>query len=471
MAYKILIVDDDLDFCKDMTRVLQIFGEIKTVHSIEEFNQAYIPHSFDIALIDLRLKDKTEGLEAVKFIHEEEPGLPIIVMTSYASIENALEATELGAKTYIQKSRVTLQDIMLIVQKTLDEVRFSHQIESALESRDKIIGNDKGLASELNIAMHAAKSGENSILIRGETGTGKELVARYIHQNGIRKEHPFITCVIPSIPESLLASELFGHEKGTFTGASERHIGYLEQADKGILFLDEIGDLPNSVQIHLLRFLDDKIIKRVGGTKDIELNVQIISATNQNLENLMEEGKFRKDLYYRIKGITINLPPLRERSDDIQLLAEYFLKRLFKNNKTPANEYSEDAMKMLLKYDWPGNVRELKQTIENAALNAEMISSKKITLGTLPSDMRERQSSAKIRNQQNMGIDYILAETEMKYIFEALKKTGGRKSEACSLLGFSNRFILRRRVLSIFSKFPELKEIYPDIAEQFDNMA
>ena len=460
----ILIIDDDKKFVERVKNALVHLGKITAGYSEGDFYALFRPHVYDLLLIDMRLKEEKEGLELLKYAREEDPAVPVVVITAYASVDTAIEALQTGAKTYIQKEKILETELVAIVERYIQEKKANERIEFLLKERGKIhiVGEDPKIEAVLKLCRLAAEDGESSVLIRGETGTGKELIARFIHETGKRKEGPFVAVAISSLNKDTITSELFGHEKGAFTGANSRHQGYFEQAHKGVLFLDEIGDLSLDVQKMLLRVLETKTFRRLGGKQDIEVDIQLLTATNAPLEKMVEQGTFRSDLYYRLKVIEIVLPPLRERKNDIMLLAEYFLKDLYKKGRTTAKRFSSDVEQVFLQFHWPGNVRELKNVVERAGLMAKLGMSEIITLAHLPNDL----SPKKIRKEVN-NVEKILAETELIHIQDALGKTGWKKTEAWRILGYKNRFILRRRVVKIFNKFPEFAEVYRKLYKAF----
>jgi len=269
-----------------------------------------------------------------------------------------------------------------------------------------------------------ARDGETTVLIRGETGTGKELVARGIQRLGVRKEGPFVSVALTDINPETITSELFGHEKGAFTGAVARYHGFFEQAHKGVLFMDEIGDLPHDIQVKLLRVLDQKRFRRMGGTEDISVDVQMVTATNRPLEEMIKDGRFREDLYYRLKVFEIHLPPLRERRSDIQLLAEYFLHQIRSKGRTPAKGFTDDANGMMLNYRWPGNVRELKSVVESAALRCRLEGMERISRNHIVPLLMSQEMST---DETEGGISRALAEHELKMVETALIRSGVRR--------------------------------------------
>ena len=464
---RILIIDDDQNFAAWLKETLINLCRVDLGYTEEDFFKLFCPHKYELLILDMKIKTSKEGLTLLKYAKEEEPTLPILIITGYGTIDTAVEAFQAGAKSFIQKDKIKREkkELLSIVKQCLEERRAQKRIEILLKERKKaiIIGESTSIREVLELCQIAAKDGMSNVLIRGETGTGKELVARYIHEIGMRKEGPFVSVAIPALNKETIVSELFGHEKGAFTGADNKHIGYFEQAHEGILFLDEIGDLSYEAQKMLLRVIETNVFRRVGGKKDIKVNVQIITATNRPLEEMIEKGIFRPDLYYRLKVIEIVLPPLKERKEDIPLLANYFLKELYHKGRSTAKKFSDEVLNRFLSYSWPGNIRELKHIIEFSALRARLDHSETITMRYLPSEFEAPGKNI----FQKKNIDMILAETELSYVQMAMEKTNWHKVKAAELLGYPNRYAFRRRILKILSKYPELGASFPEIKKKY----
>lgn len=456
----IFLIDDDPDFVKWVRKALKGRMCVTAGYGKEDFYRLFTPYKYDLVLLDLRLKKNKEGLDLLRYIKEEDPLVPVIVITAYASIDTAVEALQNGAITYIEKKKISERELLLLVERLIEEKRAKERIEALLREKERlaIVGESPKIKRALQLAKTAAEDGESTVLIRGETGTGKELIARFIHETGKRREGPFVSVAISALNRETLSSELFGHEKGAFTGAYQKHTGYFEQAHRGVLFLDEIGELDLNVQKMLLRVLETHTLRRLGGTKDIKLDFQLVTATNAPLEEMVDKGLFRRDLYYRLKVVEIVLPPLRERKEDIKLLADYFLKALKKKGRTEAEEFSDEVIRIFLDYPWPGNVRELKHVVEFAALRAKLTQSPKIFKSHLPENLQNE--SPLPSSETPLNIQKILAEMELSYIEKALKKTSWKKKEAWKLLGYSSRFAMTRRIKKWFKKFPELEQKY-----------
>jgi len=455
MPDTIYIIDDDDQLRKSFHKLLTEEGyQVESAASGEAGLKLIRQSIPDVVIIDIRLPGMN-GLETFQAIHGLDPKLPVIIMTAFGTTETAIEATKMGAFDYILKP-FEIPDMLRVIAKAIEAGRF---MRSPIEmdtipqnsSREAIIGRS-GPMQEVYKAIGRVSSTDATVLIRGESGTGKELVARAIYQHSLREKKPFLVINCVAIPETLLESELFGYEKGTFTGATHRRIGKIEQAHGGTVFLDEIGDMPFGLQSKILRLLQEKSIERLGGRETIPVDVRIIAATNRNLETALEENRFREDLYYRLKVITIWLPPLEERKSDIPLLTDYFLSRYAAEVGIDNPGISEAAKKILSRYAWPGNVRELANVIHKALifnrgapLSAEEISQ----------TIREKNAA---RNTDGANRDQLLQEWIRErlttrsgatlfddcidrfssiLISEALHMTAGNRSSAAKLLGLS----------------------------------
>ncbi|MEO0129638.1 MAG: sigma-54 dependent transcriptional regulator [candidate division WOR-3 bacterium] len=492
----ILIVDDDKEFTRSLTRVLGEEYAIEIAENPEEARKIFSPLKFDVVLLDICFNPETkdrQGIELLKEFKSEDPDISVIMMTAYGDIDTAVESLKIGAEDYIQKGKASLIDYKNRIELLFREGRLRRKVSRLQKEIEKfepseIIGEDIKIQEVRRQIRLVAEEGKTTVLIRGETGTGKELVARAIHREGIRREGPYVVVALSALNKETIASDLFGHEKGAYTGATGRRIGFIEEANGGILFLDEIGDLDLDIQVKLLRVIENREFVRMGSNRPIKVDIQLITATHRPLEKLIEEGKFREDLYYRLKAYVIELPPLRERKGDIPLLARHFLNLLIKQGRSTAHTISDEAMERLIAYNWPGNVRELKQTIENAVLNARLEGDEIITSKHLPLEIRSRKTEDgkwKIENggkriengewkiedrKQKLEVRSIgerVAIYELELVKEAMEKTGGKKIAAAKMLGYSDRFALRRRVLAIFRKFPNLKNEHMDLYQKF----
>jgi DNA-binding NtrC family response regulator len=462
----ILVVDDDERYGLELKRNLVEIGSISIARSEKEFKTLFTPYKFDVILLDLRLRVGKEGLDLLDYIIDQDPLSAVIVISGYGDIATAVDALQRGAKTFLEKDKVSPQEIKVRVEQALKETAAERRIRhlEAFQEVDEIVGKDSKIQSIRDLIKLVAQDGETTVLIRGETGTGKELVARAIHRLGIRSKGPFVSVALTEKNSQTITSELFGHEKGSFTGAVSKHYGYFEQAHKGILFMDEIGDLPTDTQSRLLRVIDLKTFRRMGGDGDITVDVQVVAATNRNLEEMVKENSFREDLYYRLKVFEIHLPPIRERRSDIYLLAEYFLQQLRKKGRTPAKGFSDEVLEAMLRYNWPGNVRELKSFVERAALKCKLEGSKMASTKhiepLLPTNSGTDEAA-------DADVFRSLAVTELRMAEEALLRVGGKKTEAWKLLNYPNRFAMLRRIKRIFHDYPDLAETFPELSRRY----
>jgi len=438
MNRTILIVEDDLNLSGVLSRVLTREGyEVAVSNTVREGVEQLQKETPGIVLTDIYLPDGKgiEVLECARAISEE---IDVIVMTANATVESAIEAMKKGAHDYLLKpfqvDELTHHVRKIFERKALvaENLYLKERIRSRCTYSD-IVGKSPKM-HELFSVMENVANTRSSVLIQGESGTGKELIARAIHFTGNRSEKMFVPINCSAIPENLLESELFGHVKGAYTGATENKRGLFEYADQGTLFLDEIGDLSAALQSKLLRALEDGRIRRVGDFKEIEVDVRIVAATNKDLAALLKEGIFREDLFYRLAVIPIMVPPLRERKEDIKLLAEHFVS-FYSDGKVPVIRFGKEAMAILVQYHWPGNVRELKNLLERLSI---LKAGKTIAPGDLPRDLvRDDHAIASIE----AGLSYqearnrVLEQFHKKIIGDALKEHGGNVSRASDSLG------------------------------------
>ena len=367
----ILIIDDDDQLRKSFQKLLSEEGYTTVGAASGEAGIEIVQNqSLDLVIVDVRLPGMN-GLETFEAIHALEPKLPVIVMTAFGTTETAIQATKMGAFDYILKP-FEIPDMLAVIKQALEAGRFMRapvqmDVLPGEASKEAIVGRSKAM-QDVYKAIGRVSTADATVLIRGESGTGKELVARAIYQHSLRAEKPFLVINCVAIPENLLESELFGYEKGAFTGAAHRRVGKIEQANGGTVFLDEIGDMPFSIQAKILRLIQERSIERLGGRGTIPVDVRILAATNRDLEVSLAEGRFREDLYYRLKVVTISLPPLRERQDDIPLLTDFFLSRYATELDMENPGITRDAVATLNTLQWPGNVRELANTIQKALI-------------------------------------------------------------------------------------------------------
>ncbi len=452
----ILIIDDDDQLRTSFKKLLtaEAYAVVEAASGeagLEELKRGGTP---DLVVLDIRLPG-INGAETFKKIHSRDPKLPVIIMTAYGSTETAIETIKMGAFDYILKP-FEIPEMLATIKQALSTGKFRRSpvdIDAmpADASCEAIIGRSKPM-QDVYKAIGRVSSSDATVLVRGESGTGKELAARAIYQHSQRSEKTFhvINCV--AIPENLLESELFGYEKGAFTGAVHRRIGKIEQADKGTIFLDEIGDMPFPIQAKILRLLQEKSIERLGGRETIPVDVRIIAATNRNLEKALTAGRFREDLYYRLKVVTVWLPPLRDRKSDISLLSEYFLSNYAAQNHVENPGITEGAIEKLTSYPWPGNVRELANAIQKtlifnrgAPISAEDINTA-IEGESQAQDPVRESSGSLLRNyirrelrskQKEDRFETLMDRYASIIISEALVETDGNRSKAAKLLGLS----------------------------------
>ncbi|GAB4298067.1 MAG: sigma-54 dependent transcriptional regulator [Ignavibacteriaceae bacterium] len=361
----ILIIDDEIEICESIRMILEYEGyradySTSALDALDKIKN----NGYDALLLDIQMPEMN-GFEVLKRIKDSKSELSVIIISAHGSVENAIRATKLGAFDFIEKP-IDRDKLIISVRNACEQsalLQENREIKKTYLGDGKIIGKSNAIKSILEMIEKVAPL-DTRVLITGENGTGKELVARAIHSKSLRKDKPFIEVNCAAIPNELIESELFGHEKGSFTGAVQQRIGKFELANKGTIFLDEVGDMSQQAQAKVLRAIEDGKIERVGGGKKIEVDVRIISATNKNLKEEIEKGNFREDLYHRLNVIPINIPPLRERSEDIPILIEKFAEEITNRHKKPAVKFSEDAVKLLQSLPWSGNVRELKNIVE-----------------------------------------------------------------------------------------------------------
>ncbi len=439
---RILVADDHEALRRGLALALTAAGhEVQEAANgnaaIERLHEQY----FDVVVSDLKMGG-SDGLDVLRSTKAMHPSAAVILMTGFGSVTTAVEAMKHGAFDYVQKP-FEVEEMEVKVEKALELKRLRNELDylrhEQQESYDfsRIVGSSTALHQVLTVVKKVAKS-NSTILIRGETGTGKELIAGAIHHNSLRASRNFVKVNCAALQENLLESELFGHEKGAFTSADRQRIGRFEQADGGSLFLDEIGDMSASTQAKILRVLQEHEFERLGGTRTIKVDVRLVAATNRDLSTMVARGEFREDLYYRLNVVTVDMPPLRERKEDILPLATWFIRRFGSELKKKLEGADTEAQKLLVRYNWPGNIRELENAIERAALLAEgtVIRAEDLRLGDFGTMSGQREPASVVKIPPS-GI--ALEEVERQALLEALKMSNWVQKDAAELLAISPR--------------------------------
>ncbi|GJL48651.1 sigma-54-dependent response regulator transcription factor ZraR [Citrobacter farmeri] len=431
----ILVVDDDVSHCTILQALLRGWGyDVALAYSGRAALEQVREHVFDLVLCDVRMAEM-DGIETLKEIKALNPAIPVLIMTAFSSVETAVEALKTGALDYLIKP-LDFDHLQTTLENALAHTREpASELPSVSASQFGMVGKSPAMQQLLSEIAMVAPS-DATVLIHGDSGTGKELVARALHASSARSDKPLVTLNCAALNESLLESELFGHEKGAFTGADKRREGRFVEANGGTLFLDEIGDISPMMQVRLLRAIQEREVQRVGSNQTLSVDVRLIAATHRDLAEEVQAGRFRQDLYYRLNVVTIETPALRQRREDIPLLADHFLQRFAKRNRKAVKGFTPRAMDLLIHYDWPGNIRELENAIERSVvlLTGEYIS--------------ERELPLAIANQPLPFVTeraiQPLVEVEKEVILAALEKTGGNKTEAARQLGITRKTLLAK---------------------------
>jgi len=473
-VFKILVADDNQDFLESVKTVLREFG-VLTSNSIKDANQK-LSSDLDAVLLDLVFDDsqpeKLQGMDFLPQIHNLYPDLPIIIMTNYTSTDISFLAGKAGATDFLSKKDLNWIEWKNRIKKYCEKSVRIRELKLKAETLEnkydetQIIGSSQSIEYvRKQLKDLAQNSTEIPILITGETGTGKNLAVKYFRKHSPRKDNPYKEFSISELSETVLESELFGHVKGAFTGADKDKKGLFEEADGGILFLDEIGDYDLKIQKKIMRFIEDKTISPVGSAQSKKLDVQLILATNCDLQKLISEGKFREDLYYRINRVKIELPPLRERKEDIIFLTDYFFNYFKQKEKTNLIKVAPDVYEILKSYKWPGNVRELQSVIWAACTRARLSNDKELNFRHLPEEITQnKEKLSEITNFPN--INTKIAMIELAEIEEALRKANGKKSDAAKMLGMSldqlRYKIMKRIEMNGYNllQFPQINKAY-----------
>ena len=441
---RVLVVDDEESVCQMLRDLLEAEGYLVSVamhasKALEHLRNEEV----NVALVDIRMPD-IDGLEFLTKVQSEGYPMPVILMTAYGTTDTAIQAMKLGAFDYVLKP-FNIDELLLTVKKAVEVDQMAREVKALRqeladkapgEKIEELIGRSPAM-HEIYKQIGKVADTDFTVLILGETGTGKELVAGAIHRNSRRREGPFIRINCAAIPENLLESELFGYERGAFTGASNKKLGKFELAHGGTLFLDEISEMPLGMQVKLLRVLQEKEFERVGGTRTIKVDTRIIAATNRNLAQMVDEGLFREDLYYRLNVVTIQVPPLRERKEDIRLLAAHFTKEAAAKLNKPVRGVSDEVIELFEAYDWPGNVRELKNVCDRAVVLARGLL---ITRDELPATLQPGfQESIGVKLGAGQTLQEILGDVERNIVLQALKEHNYNRTKTAQALGISRR--------------------------------
>ena len=437
----ILIVDDERNTREGLQRALQERYDVLLAEDSPKAVQALESTPIDILLTDLRMPG-VDGMGLLRRAMSLTNPPVCIMMTAYGSIENAVQAMQAGAYHYVTKP-VNLDELELVIRRALNSRRLEAENVNLREQMDhkfgleNIIGESPAMRQVFETVQQVAPA-RTTVLITGETGTGKELIAKAVHNLSPRKGGPFIAVHAAALSSTLLESELFGHEKGAFTGAVERRVGRFELADGGTLFLDEVSELEPLMQVKMLRVLEERAFERVGGAKTLQVDVRLIAATNRDLKKLVKEGKFRDDLFYRLSVVTVDLPPLRERREDIPLLVRAYLDEFSRETGKEVRELTPEALNLLLAYDWPGNVRELRNAIEQMVVLAR---AERLTARDVPPQIR---GGADLTRISVVRAGMTVEEAERQLVVQALKETGGNRTKAAQKIGISRRTLHRK---------------------------
>ncbi|MBW2702018.1 MAG: sigma-54-dependent Fis family transcriptional regulator [Deltaproteobacteria bacterium] len=446
MDAKILIIDDDQDMCELLERRLREWGfQSKWKNSSKEALQLLLAENFDAVVTDLNMSD-INGIDFCKRVEENRPGLPVVVITAFGSMETAIAAIRAGAYDFITKP-LDVETLALTLERAVrhhslkEEVKHLRDVVAlSTPFDDKIIGASTAMKKVYHLLERMADK-QTSVLIVGETGTGKELVARALHRRGRRRDKPFVAVNCAALPEHLLENEFFGHAKGAFTDARSAKPGILVQASGGTVFLDEIGELPLKLQPKLLRALQERCVRPVGGTSEVSFDIRLVTATNRDLEEDVQQKRFRADLLYRINVVQINVPQLSSRGNDILLLAQHFIEVFAKKTNRNIEGLTSSAAKKLLSYFWPGNVRELQNCMERAVALTEY---ERIIVDDLPERIRNYRTSHVVEASSDPSKLQAMHEVERRYILKVLDVVGGNKAHAARVLGFDRRTLYRK---------------------------
>jgi two-component system, NtrC family, response regulator AtoC len=449
VSIQLLVVDDERLIRWSLEQTLAKAGyAVSTASTGEAALSAVREDPPDLILLDLKLPD-IDGLQVLRQMKQLSPHFQVLIMTAYADVGTAVEAMKLGAYDYLPKP-IDFDNLAVTIRNALEASQLKRKVQLLSERHlypyhfDRIVGTSRGIREVITLARKVARSESTTVLIQGESGTGKDLLAKAIHYESARTEEPFMEIACTAMPETLMESELFGHERGAFTDAKSQKKGLFEVAHRGTIFLDEIGDMSGGLQAKLLRVLEERSFRRVGGTKDITVDVRVIAASNRDLRQAVDGGAFRKDLYYRLQVVTITIPALRDRREDIPLLGRHFLDYFSREFKKRLPHLTPEAERLLVQYEWPGNVRELRNVIERAMILED---TGDLLPGHLPPEIGGLSASAALPPPKfplpETGV--VLEEVEREFVHQALALTQGNQTRAARLLGLT-RDELRYRV-------------------------
>ena len=439
----VLVVDDDAGVRESFRLTLEDHYDVVDVPDGLRALDAVRASQVDLVLLDIRLPEM-DGIEVLERIKAIDEGVEVVLVTAVRTVRTAVAAMKLGAFDYLTKP-FEEDELLAVIARALEkralerEVTFLRGELARARDFDEIVGHHPAMQKVYRLVAQVART-TTTVLITGESGTGKELVARAIHRQGPRRDKPFVAVNPAAVAESLIESELFGHERGAFTGANQRKLGRFELAQGGTLFLDEIATLKGELQVKLLRVLQEREIERVGGTRPIKIDVRVVAATNADLEDAVARGAFREDLYYRLNVVSIDVPPLAQRADDIPLLVQHFVHRYSRECNKPVDELSPEILTALREYGWPGNVRELQNVIERAVVLAE---GPVIQLSDLPLDVLLPKHREKVRTADHLPLKNATEEFERQIVLRVLERVGGNQSEAARILGLHRNTINR----------------------------
>ena len=440
---RVMVVDDEENLCKFMQIMLSKEGyDVATALSAREALAHLREKPVDLVMTDLMMPEMS-GLEFIQALRRSNPDTECIVMTAYASVDSAIEALKLGAADYITKPfnidevKITIEQLLSRRDLAEENKRLHEQLDEK-ETLERFIGSSESVVQLKQLVARVAVT-DSTVLIRGESGTGKDLVARAIHASSPRNQKPLLSINCAALPDTLLESEMFGHIKGSFTGAVRDKEGLLQAAEGGTFFLDEVGEASATIQVKLLKALEDKMITPVGSTRAVKVDVRLVAATNVDLEELVKQGRFRADLYYRLNVIPIYVPPLRERRDDIPMLVDHFRQVIAQRTDSPEKQINQEAMQLLIAYAWPGNVRELEHMLERAILFAK---GKRVSVSDFPEKLRDNAPVPVAHDER--AATPTLETIEKAYIAWVLQQTGGQKAKAASILGIDSSTLYRK---------------------------